>query len=151
MGRVVISREIGDVTPPAEGASAVAGRVCVLDTGVPWLRTGVELEREWARLGPIVEPIFAKVAAAPDGASFTPGERHAMGAYMSALWTLGGTAEVPLGGVESPVTGRAIRWQLSEAERLMVSRCEGWEFALGVVQWLLWITSGSEKPLRYFR
>ena len=151
MGRVVISREIGDVTPPPEGVSAVAGRVCVLDAGVPWLRTGVELEREWARLRPVVEPIFARVDAAPDAASFAPGERHAMGAYMSALWTLGGTAEVPLGGVESPVTGRAIRWQLAAAEDLMVSRCEGWEFALGVVQWLLWITSGSEKPLSYFR
>lgn len=151
MGQVVISREIGDVTPPPEGASAMAGRVCVLDTGVPWLRTGAELEREWARLRPVVEPIYAKVNAAPETASFTPGERHAMGAYLSALWTLGGSAEVPLGGAESPVTGRAIRWQLSAAEELMVSRREGWEFALGVTQWLLWITSGSEKPLRYFR
>jgi hypothetical protein len=95
MGRVVISREIGDATPPPESASAVAGRVCVLDSGVPWLRTGVELERGWARLRPIVKPIFAKVDAAPADASFTPGERHAMGAYVSALWTLGGTAEVP--------------------------------------------------------
>jgi hypothetical protein len=49
------------------------------------------------------------------------------------------------------VTGRAIRWQLAAAKDLMVSRREGWELALGVVQWLLWITSGSEKSLRYFR
>jgi hypothetical protein len=99
----------------------------------------------------VVEPIYAKVDTAPETASFTPGERHAMGAYLSALWTLGGTPEVPLGGAESPVTGQAIRWQLAAAEELMVSRREGREFALGVVQWLLWITSGSEQPLRYFQ
>jgi hypothetical protein len=151
MGQVVISKEIGDGTPVAEGTSAVAGRVCFLDTGVPWLRTGAELEREWKRLRPVIEPVFTKVRIAPDTASFTSGERHTMGSYATAMWTLGGTTEVPLGRAESPVTGRAIRQQLATAHDTVESRCEGWEFALGVMQWLLWITSGSEKPPNYFR
>jgi hypothetical protein len=98
-----------------------------------------------------MEQVFANPAIYTDNVSFVRGERHAMGVYAAALWTLSGTAEVPMGGSESPVTGPAVRQQLAEAEDLMVSRLEGWEFALGIVQWLLWITGGSERAPTYFR
>ena len=151
MTHLAFVRGIAMDTPPGREATAVTGPACVLDSGVPWMRTGEELDREWARLRPQMALVYAKVAAWSDDSSFTPGERHAMGVYAAAVWTLGVTTEIPMGGSESPVTGQSIRRQLAEAEALMVSRRPEWEFGLGIVQWLLWITSGSEEPMSYFR
>jgi hypothetical protein len=141
MRTVEIAPDVGDGRPPAAGASAVPGHVCVLDGGVPWVRVKVELDREWQRVNALAGEILDRRGdSALDGV-----EECVIGALAAARWTLGATQQAPMARAPLPVTGAAIKAELATARRVMEARGPRWAGATGVVHWLLWITGGSEE------
>lgn len=126
--------------------SAIAGQVGVLDSGVPWLRFAGELDEQWDRLLALLADAVGDEGLpveAMDGR-----DRFVLGAWTAASWTLGHTAVAPVSRRERPVTGQAIREELAAAEQLVTGRRLYWDWATGVLEWLLWIT-GARETMTY--
>ncbi len=133
--------------PPALlPGSAIAGQVGVLDGGVPWPRLASELDEQWDRLLiRLAEALGAgdRPVEAMDGAG-----RFVLGVWTAAAWTLGHSPAAPISRADRAVTGPAIQEELAAAGQLVVGRRPYWEWATGVLEWLLWIT-GARETLRY--
>ena len=86
---------------------AVPGDIQVLDGGVPWIRTRVELDREWTRLG---QMLFA--LQRDRGLEYDDLDGHAralIGMAGAASWTLGRQSTGPMTNTPSRATGASIR------------------------------------------
>jgi hypothetical protein len=121
-------------TPP------IGGPTVLLDTDVPWPRTPPEIEREWQRAATYVVDIDPE----QPWAELTGLERRSYGAWRTALWCRGQVDTSPVRGIAGPVTGQGIRDELVVAEAVMEGRGDGWEYALGALMWLLWVTGASD-------
>jgi hypothetical protein len=130
-------------TPGPGEIPAVPGIVRMLDAGVPWFRTGAELDVAWDRLWEAVTAVLTN-GLPNDYESLVGVERALFGVYNAARWSLLQVPTAPMGGEHTPVTGGSIRRQLLRAETHMVSRQEGWEYATGIVTWILWVTGARE-------
>src|SRR6266705_783788 len=86
----------GSIPPwPYEEPEVVAnpGQIQVLDRGVPWIRTGEELDREWMRLW----QRMSRVLEARQGEDLVDGPQTALlGVFSAARWTLGRTPMSPM-------------------------------------------------------
>jgi hypothetical protein len=120
----------------------VGGPACVLDAGVPWPRTPDDVAREWARL----EARYARITVVGRRtmADLSSAERFVVGVRAAARWTRGEVEKSPVCLVGAPLTGQGVRDELDAAEALMEARGRHWEYATGVLHWLLWVTGASE-------
>jgi hypothetical protein len=124
---------------------AVPGVPAVLDGGVPWVRTGPELDREWARMMAAVAAlgfggergpgVVERQYAALDGAG-----RAVLGVFSAARWSVGEVNRTPITERYAPVTGSSLTRELNTAERCSLLRVEGAAYATGVLAWLMWMT-----------
>jgi hypothetical protein len=141
MRTIEITADVGDGRPPGPHESAVPGRVCVLDGGVPWTRAKAELDPEWDRVNALATQIIDRRGT--DGA-LDGREEFVIGVLAAARWTLSAVNAAPMTRQARPVNGEAIKSELSEAQRAMAARGRRWAGAAGVLHWLLWITGASE-------
>ena len=133
-------------TTPAPGEIvAVPGEIMVLDQGVPWIRSGRELRYEWDRLSR-----HATLLPDPDASGYremTGGLKALLGVLATARWCLARTTTMPMSARPGLVTGASIKAELALAETVVNSRQGNWEYATGVLMWLLWVTGASEKTV----
>lgn len=137
-----------EITPSTGSASNLptappAGWTGVLDTGVPWPRSAAELDREWVRLRRRLTRMTQQPGRA--ASELNGAERFTLGVRAAARWTSGEIAMAPTTGLDAPVTGAQLRAELAAAEQVMVARESGWEYATGIVFWLLWVTGANEE------
>jgi hypothetical protein len=145
-GATIVSG-VGDGAAPPPGVPPAPGHICVLDHEVPWVRVGDELFREVSRLNAVVDELL-EGPGAQDPNQLDGAERRALGVYAAAAWTLGEDDRAPMARAQILVSGHAIRDEIALADPRMRNRDPGWQYALGVLDWLFWIT-GATESLRY--
>jgi hypothetical protein len=131
---------------PGREERAVPGVITVLDGGVPWIRDRLELDQEWDRLVRTASTLLVDGRLAYeelDGAG-----QALIGVFNAARWTTGRTHATPVTNEAVEVTGSSLRGQLAAAQERMAARRADWQYATGVVTWLLWIT-GARAELTY--
>lgn len=138
-----------DPRGPRPAVVAELGRRGVLDDGVPWPRELFELADEWERVCRVLGLTLAAAKAGRPAEDLQQRERRALGVDAAARWTLGLSPLAPLNGEPAWVTGAAIRRELAIADAVIPARAPGWEFATGVVGWLLWVTGAEDKMWDY--
>jgi len=132
--------QMPDLPVPDGEISARPGVVRILDHGVPWIRTRTELWDEWAALDDTAVGMVR--ARGVDGLNVS--EKALTGLWRCARWTLGFDAVAPAQNRARPVTGASLRTEISWSASMSESRLEGWEWATGVLFWLLWATGANE-------
>jgi hypothetical protein len=143
-GISVTAGEAWQIPGPGE-IVAVPGTIMTLDQGVPWIRTGEELDHEWNRLSRHATLLPARQDVGDDG--LTGGLKALLGVLGTARWCLGRDSMTPISDRRALVTGAAIKAELARAEAVMNSRQGSWEYATGVVMWLLWVTGAVEETI----
>ncbi len=131
-------------TPGPHEIVAVPGVPRILDHGVPWIRTGPELDVAWDKVETAVAAVVNN-GLPNDYASLDGVERALFGTFNAARWTTLQIPTAPMGGGHMPVTGGSIRRQLDLATVEMVHKLDGWEYATGVAGWFGWITGVREE------
>ena len=143
----LIAQDVGDGSAPEPGTPPVPGRICVLDGGVPWVRVKSELVREMDRLAAVMREILDGPAGRRED-ELDGAEQRVMGIWAAAEWTLGADDRSPMHRRHQLVSGQAIIDELAVAEPRMIDRAGGWQYALGVIDWLMWIT-GARETIAY--
>jgi hypothetical protein len=110
------------------------------------VRTDKEHDQAWARVRGAVESVVTN-GLSNDYDCLDSVERFLFGAYNAARWTLAKRSIGPMSGLRVPFAAGSTGRELSQAEISMVTRAEGWEYASGVMAWLLWIAGTIDDPL----
>jgi hypothetical protein len=126
-------------TPRPDEIVAVPGVPRMLDNGVAWLRTEVELARAFAAIEAAIAQIVGN-GLPNEWEYWDMIERARFGVYNVARWSLGMIEKSPMGQGMVPVTGGSLCRELDRAHLILRARGESWEYALGVATWLTWIT-----------
>ena len=123
-----------------------SGRPQAMDPGAVCVRTDRECDQAWARVRGAVKGVVTN-GLSNDYDCLDSVELFLFGAYNAARWTLAKSSIAPMSGRPVPFAAGTTRRELAQAEIRMASRAQGWEYATGVMAWLLWIAGTIEDPL----
>jgi hypothetical protein len=133
-------------TPRSDEILALPGVQQILDSEVLWLRSGEELARAFNSIEAAISDTIGN-SQPNEWDSLDEDERARLGVYQAARWTLQQIPTSPMGSGLIPVTGGSLCRELDCAVIRMRSRGHGWEYAMGVAIWLMWITGYNDLVL----